>query len=128
MTHLINRKFMPQIDEKDMIPLLAYLANVGVSCFFGVRDAIALTCHQAVDHEKVNGIKGNAAALKKPLLIAQHGCVLDGNHRGAAHKELGTNNVPVIVVPLPYEDALLALASAPESYSYGDGAFHPITI
>lgn len=126
--HFINRKFMPQIDEAQMIPLLTYLAKIGVNCFFHTIDAATLKNHQKVDEEKVNGICGNKEALDKPLLIAERGCVLDGNHRGAAHKKLGTKNVPVIVVPLAYEDALLALSEAPESYSYGDGAEHPVTL
>lgn len=127
MPHLINRRFMPQIDEKDLIPLLAYLAQVDVQCFFTTREAHTLTSHQAVDENKVKGIMTNPEALSKPLLIAERGCVLDGNHRGAAHKALGTPRVNVIVIPLPYEDALLALAHAPETYEYGDGKFHPIT-
>jgi hypothetical protein len=126
--HLINRKFMPQIDEVQLIPLLTYLATVGVDCVFQVRDSKFLTSHQAVDQEKVDGICGNKEALAKPLLVASHGMVLDGNHRGAAHKKLGTKNVPVIVVPLAYEDALLILAEAPESYAYGDGEEHPTTL
>lgn len=54
--------------------------------------------------------------------------VLDGNHRSAAHKQLGTQNVAAIVVPLPYEDALLALAESSISYAYGDGKEHPISL
>lgn len=126
-THLINRKFMPQIDEKDLVPLLSYLATIGVNCSFQTKSAGFLKRHQEVDMEKVKGIMGNPEALKKPLLVAQRGCMLDGNHRGAAHTELKTEKVCMIIVPLPYEEALLVLAEAPESYSYGDGNFHPIS-
>jgi hypothetical protein len=125
--HLINRNFMPQIDEDKMIPLLTYLAKIGVHSIFETKDASILESHQAVDQEKVDGICGNQEALSKPLLISSHGMVIDGNHRGAAHKKLGTKNVSVIVIPLPYEDALLAISQAPESYSYGDGNSHPQT-
>lgn len=126
--HLINRKFMPQIDEIQLVPLLTYLATVGVPCHFDTRPSSFLESHQAVDETKVDGIMENQEALSKPLLVAEHGMILDGNHRGAAHKKLGTKKVPVIIVPLAYEDALLALSEAPESYSYGDGKEHPTTL
>lgn len=124
--HLINRRFMPQIDEKDLIPLLCYLAGIGIRSSINTRDPQSLTGHQAVVEEKVEGIMKNQEALSKPLLIAAHGFVLDGNHRAEAHKRLKTEKVAVIILPLAYEDALLALAEAPESYSYGDGNFHPV--
>lgn len=127
MPHFINRKFMPQIDEAQIIPLLSHLAKVNVNSSFHSLPSAFLTSHQEVDEEKVEGIMGNPEALAKPLLVAQHGCVLDGNHRAAAHKKLNTPLVNMIIVPLPYEDALLALAEAHESYAYGDGDVHPIT-
>lgn len=123
-THLINRRFMPQIDEEKMVPLLVHLAKCGIHCSFETRPAHSLTSHQEVDPEKVAGIMGNLEVLSKPLLIASHGFVLDGNHRGAAHKKLDTPDVAVVVVPLAYEDALLALAESPVSYAYGDGQDH----
>lgn len=117
---------MPQIDEAQLIPLLSHLAKCGVECFFSTRPATHLSHHQDVDKEKVHDITSNEEALNKPLLVSTSGVVLDGNHRAAALAMLHRDAV-VMVVPLPYEDALLALAEAPMSYSYGDGNFHPIT-
>jgi hypothetical protein len=127
-THYIDRRFMPQIDEGKLIPLLTHLAQCGIHCSFETRPAHSLARHQEVDNEKVVGIMGNKQALDKPLLIAGRGIILDGDHRGEAHKRLGTEAVSVIVVPLAFEDALLALAEAPVSYAYGDGQEHPETI
>ena len=125
--HYINRKFMPQIDEAQITPLLAHLAKIGVNSSFHAKPPNFLVSHQEVDIKKVEGIMGNQSALDKPLLVAQHGCVLDGNHRAAAHKAINSPVVTMIIIPLPYEDALLGLAEARESYAYGDGDFHPIT-
>ena len=125
--HLISRRFMPQIDEKDLVPALANLTRRGIFANFQLHPASTLVGHQAVDEAKVEGIMKNEEALSKPLLIASHGFVLDGNHRAEAHKRLGSENVIAIVIPLPYEDALLALAETPQTYAYGDGHEHPIT-
>lgn len=65
--HNISRKFMPQIDEKDLVELLTHLAKVGIHCTFSTHPATSLVNHQEVDLVKVEGITHNQQALDNPF-------------------------------------------------------------
>jgi hypothetical protein len=121
----IERATMPQIDESAYPALLAFLHGRGIasaSRMFGPRE---LVFHQRIIPRKVHGVARHPELLAKPILVAADLAILDGNHRAAAGRVL-RRDVAGLLFSLPFADMLPHLFAFPETYEYGDGAFHPI--
>lgn len=80
---LIDRSKMPQIDDKQYTDLFVFLGQQGMTFSAGLIEPTLLKLHQEVDIQKAMNIPDHV--LKIPLLIAQDGFVLDGDHRAYRH-------------------------------------------
>jgi hypothetical protein len=99
MTDKISRHLLPQIPSEKLGEFVAYLERNGVEhevCHKPVSGLRAIQKH--VNREKVDSLKNDTAALKKPIVISKGGWILDGHHRWIALKELDSNaEIPCIL-------------------------------
>lgn len=123
MIECIDRAKMPQIDEADLPELLVFLGSRGVGLAAGIISPWTFTSHQAINRDKVEAMP--LTLLHKPILTSGDWGILDGNHRWAKHRAVGSD-VPYLQVLTSFDDALTHLYSFPKTYEYGDDQFHPI--
>lgn len=109
------RAEMPQIDEKDLLQLLVFLAEHSVQVTDKLMSTTELVFHQPVFAERMPPPR--SADMRKPLLVAADGYILDGNHRAAGHRRDGTSPV-VFQLSLPFTEALELLFKFPATYHY----------
>lgn len=111
---LIDRSLMPQVDDKLYPDLFVFLGNnYGIIFTAGWIDANKLRLHQEVDPEKAKAIPDSI--LTKPILIAQDGFVLDGDHRAYRHDLDGTK-APFIRLEADFDRALKAVLDFPGTF------------
>ena len=109
----VPRIDMPQIDATDMPGLFAFLKAQGV--------VVTRLCNMPVTafhpRQKIIMDKAQRAGidLSLPILAANDGTMLDGNHRWDAHKLAGTP-LDAFQIGLPFEQAIKALFSYPKTY------------
>lgn len=106
---------MPQVDEKDLLPLVVFLAEHSVSVSAKTMAVDELVFHQPVYAERIPPPR--SADMHKPLLVAADGYILDGNHRAAGHKRDGTSPV-VFKLSLAFHEAIAMLFKFPATYRY----------
>lgn len=121
----IPRAMMPQIDQADLPDFLSFAEEEGVSVLRGFIPPAHVRPHQRVQKALVSEMPPEA--LRKPILVSSEEYVLDGHHRLAAAQRLGQPLIPAITLGLLFEDALKLMFRFPRTYSYGDGAFHPLS-
>jgi hypothetical protein len=121
----IARAAMPQIDERDELELLAFLAKRGVTFDYRAFAPTELRFNQRIIPAKVHGVARHPELLDKPILVAADLAILDGNHRAAAARVL-RRDLHGFWFGLPFIDMLGHLYAFPKTYEYGDGAFHPV--
>lgn len=109
------RTEMPQVDEKDLLQLVIFLAEHSVSTEAKVMPVDRLVFHQRVYPNRIP--PPASADMHKPLLVAADGYILDGNHRAAAHRRDGTSPV-VFKLGLPFHEAIALLFKFPATYRY----------
>jgi hypothetical protein len=119
----IPRPVMPQVDEADQADLIAFIRERGIEVTEETVPPEDLHFHQRVDMKKVHAMAQDV--LDKPLLVSLDMYVLDGNHRAAGHKQVGTP-ANCIVIGAKFEDAMAVIYAFPKTYEYGDGNFHPV--
>jgi hypothetical protein len=117
----VPRPLMPQVDEDCYFELLQYVQQHGHAWSYAEVDPSTLQPHQRIDHDRARHM--DPLCLKKPVLVAQDGYILDGNHRWWEHNHLGLP-IRTISIDLPFAAAIEFLFSFPKTYSYGDGAEH----
>lgn len=113
----VPRTRMPQIDESDLVDLLAFLARHSVHVSIAVVEPNDLRFHQRVFENRVPPLGDDL--LDKPLLVSSEGYVLDGNHRATAHKRYGTRPV-CFILHKDFLDSMALLFQFPKTYSYGE--------
>jgi len=109
------RPDMPQINEADLLPLLVFLAGHNVNVEATEMDTAQLVFHQKVYPDRIPPPR--SAELRKPLLVAADGYILDGNHRAAAHRRDGTRPI-VFRLDRSFLEAIAALFRFPRTYVY----------
>lgn len=114
----IPRQLMPQVDEEDLVALLAFLTKRKTHISIRQVDPDDLLFHQHVFEDRVPAI--DSADMNKPLLVSAEGYVLDGNHRATAHKRYGTRPV-VFRLATDFTDSMKLLFSFPKTYTYSAG-------
>lgn len=110
LTFCVPRAEMPQVD--DVPALLEWLAGRGVGWFHQRSDAAEFRRHQhvVIDRARAAGIPDDK--LRSPILVANDGWILDGNHRHALLQARGLQ-VEAYVVGLSFGEALTLLARCP---------------
>lgn len=114
----VPRDQMPQVDEKDIPRLLVYLGVLGVKLSAGHIPVSRLVPHQDVDWVKARALANVAKdVLTKPVLITSDECIIDGNHRVAAHTVAGIEFIGYIQIGVTFEEAIPLLNSFPYAYN-----------
>lgn len=121
----IARGIMPQVDEKDIPELVAFLRSSGVKVLKTCLNPRIVRGKQKVDRTKVRAIP--AVVLSKPVLISSDLFVVDGNHRWMAAIWRGLASLDAYFIQLPFKETLEAIFKFPKTYYYADGNYHPIT-
>jgi len=100
----VERPVMPQIDEHDYPALLRWLDTHGVTVSDDMIEPSRLCFRQRVDQEMVASILTRRRdLLNKRIILSNERCVLDGNHRAAAHLAEGTPS-PAYVLGVSFEE------------------------
>lgn len=109
----VPRPVMPQLEASDYPELLAFASERGVTVTFETAHPDTLKPHQ-----RISTLRDafDPAQLSKPVLASADSYILDGNHRLAAHKALGTP-VPCYRVWLEFEPAIAFLFAFPKTTS-----------
>lgn len=97
------RELMPQIEPEAYADLIEYARLSDVDVSFEYIRPEALSFHQDVNAARACAIPREA--LRIPILIAEDGSVLDGNHRAYAHRQRG-EYAHVIRFHLGFEEAI----------------------
>lgn len=110
---LIDRAKMPQIDLNVYPDMLIFLGNKGLTFNAGYIDPKSLKLHQEIDVERAKALP--ETVLRKPILIAIEGYVLDGDHRGFRHY-LDNTLAPYIQINATFQQAIELLLEFPATY------------
>lgn len=114
----IPRHLMPQIDTSDMSKFKAFLSNHGIpNGFSSVNPKALKPIQQHVNRDKVESLKSNVEALKKPIIITSDGYIVDGHHRWIAASELNVNKIPCLVCKCPLDKFLRTAHEFDDSYT-----------
>lgn len=126
-TFFVPRPDMPQVDEAHFPELFLFAEKEGVLIEkVLVTPPEKLKPHQHIDVLKSKHMETSSEVMEKPIFISLDDYILDGNHRWLAHV-LAKIGIYAHRFHLPFEQAIAFLFKFPHTYSYGDGAKHPIS-
>lgn len=116
----VPRCCMPQVDESDYPALLSYLFWTGAEPTDVLIDPSEVRHHQRVQLDRARARAMPASVLAKPILVSNDGYVLDGNHRAAAHKYLGSP-MRAIRLDVAFEEGIRILFGFSRTYTLVPG-------
>jgi hypothetical protein len=110
---IVSRADMPQINERDIPALLAYLGTLSVTFSAGVIDPLKVRAHQAIDVDKAMAIPPKI--LTKPVLMSQEPVIIDGDHRWYRHC-VDKTQMPYIQIEAEWHVCLKYIFAFPQTY------------
>lgn len=103
----IKRHLMPQVEREDYPELFRFLSDHGVKVTHETVPSWEPQCLQCLNETRIGRPVRLLPSLKdmKPILLARHGEVIDGNHRVVIWRENGLEYFPAIRFWLPFREA-----------------------
>lgn len=110
----MTRDQMPQIKQRDLPELLAFMGKRGVKFSAGYTDPKTVFAKQAVNREVCENLPDHV--LERPTIIAGDRRIIDGDHRWYGHV-LKESLMPYIMFEgLTFEEAIKTVFEFPKTY------------
>jgi hypothetical protein len=114
---IIRRIEMPQVDEKEYVPLMVFLGERGIRFSAGRIDPRRCRSHQPIDEDRA--MKIPEEVLGKAILVSSGNFIIDGNHRWYRHY-IERSFAPFVRIERDFFDALSCILDFPRTYREGE--------
>ena len=120
----IPRKDMPQIDERSIPDLIAFMEREGVKVERTTMPPRLAKPRQRMAETIDHVFPPIPPALAKPVLVSKDNFIIDGDHHWATWIRFKYPAMPIIRFDRNFDEMLELLRRFPETYHAGDGRIH----